>query len=482
MSENIHGFPKDFLWGGAFAANQMEGAYLEGGKGLCLADINEFTDTVALDKKCNTEVTTTFVKEALASQDRIFPKRRGTDFYHRYKEDLALLGKDGLGLNTYRTSVNWARIFPNGDETEPNEAGLVFYDSLFDEVLKNGMLPMITMSHYEMPIHLALEYNGWYNKKLIDFFFRFGKTLLDRYHGKVKHWIIVNQINLIRHESFNHLGIPEDRVENLDEAKMQGVVNEMIACARITEYAHKTYPDVSIGMMMCGGPAYAATCDPEDVLAALKRNQMEYFYGDVLLRGTIPGYAKRYFADHGFRIQISPEETEVLKNTSDFMSFSYYYTRVYDARCLRAGADAYRNEKLPANPWGWSVDPVGLRIMLNEYYDRYQKPIYITENGIGLKDVLGPDGKVHDLDYRVDYYRQHIAQMREAILDGVDLRGYYMWAPIDIVSCSSSEMSKRYGFVYVDLDDYGSGTGQRIKKDSYEWLEKVIRSNGEALD
>lgn len=481
MKEIPQGFPKDFMWGGAFAANQMEGAWQEGGKGLCLADINEFVDGVALDQKCNTEITTAFVQAAISSEDRIFPKRRGIDFYHRYKEDLALLGKDGLGLNTYRTSINWARIFPNGDEEQPNEEGLRFYDELFDEVIKNGMTPMITMSHYEMPVHLALEYNGWYNKKLIDFFFRFGKTLLDRYHGKVKHWIIVNQINLIRHESFNHLGIPEDRVENLEEAKMQGVVNEMISCAKITEYAHEHYPEVAIGMMMCGGPAYAATCDPEDILAALKRNQMEFFYSDVLLRGYIPGYARRYFADHNFHIEISAEESALLKNTSDFMSFSYYYTRVYDAACMKNGQDAYRNEKLPANPWGWSVDPVGLRILLNEYYDRYQKPIYITENGIGLKDELSPDGKIHD-PYRIDYYRQHIIQMREAIRDGVDLRGYYLWAPIDIVSCSSSEMSKRYGFVYVDLDDYGKGSGARIKKDSYEWLEKVIRSNGEDLD
>ena len=465
MKEIPQGFPKDFMWGGAFAANQMEGAWQEDGKGLCLADINEFVDGVALDQKCNTEITTAFVRAAISSEDRIFPKRRGIDFYHRYREDLALLGKDGLGLNTYRTSINWARIFPNGDEEQPNEAGLRFYDKLFDEVIKNGMTPMITMSHYEMPVHLALEYNGWCN----------------RYHSKVKHWIIVNQINLIRHESFNHLGIPEDRVENLEEAKMQGVVNEMISCAKITEYAHKHYPETAIGMMMCGGPAYAATCDPEDVLAALKRNQMEFFYSDVLLRGNIPGYAYRYFSDHGFHIEISAEENDLLKNTSDFMSFSYYYTRVYDAACMRNGQDAYRNEKLPANPWGWSVDPVGLRILLNEYYDRYQKPIYITENGIGLKDELSPDGKIHD-PYRIDYYRQHIIQMREAIRDGVDLRGYYLWAPIDIVSCSSSEMSKRYGFVYVDLDDYGKGSGARIKKDSYEWLEKAIRSNGEDLD
>lgn len=480
MKRNPHTFPKDFLWGGAFAANQMEGAYDEGGKGLCLADINEFVDNIAIDKKHNAEVTTDFINKALESKDRIFPKRHGNDFYHRYREDLALLGKDGLGLKTYRTSINWARIFPNGDDEAPNEEGLKYYDDLFDEVLKNRMIPMVTMSHYEMPLHLALEYYGWYNKKTIQFFYKYGKVILDRYHDKVKHWIVVNQINLIRHESFNHLGIPEDKVKNIKEAKMQGVINEMISSAMITKYAHENYPDVKIGMMLCGAPAYAASAKPEDVIATVKRNQMEYFYGDVLLRGYIPGYAYRYFEDNGYEIDISEKEHEALKNTSDFFSFSYYYTRVFDAETYEKGEDAYRNMNLPANPWGWSVDPIGLRVALNEYYDRYQKPIYITENGTGLKDALTEDRKIHD-DYRISYYREHIKQMKEAIHDGVDLRGYYIWAPIDIISCSSSEMSKRYGFVYVDLDDYGNGTYERIKKDSYDWLKAVISSNGEQL-
>lgn len=473
-------FKDNFLWGGAFAANQMEGAWQEGGKGACLADINEFVDNIELDKKCNTEISSTYVTDALASKDRIFPKRNGIDFYHTYKDDLKLLGKDGIGFNTYRTSINWARIFPNGDEKLPNEEGLRFYDDLIDEIIANGMEPLITMSHYEMPVNIALKYNGWYNKKTIDMFYHYGKTLLDRYHTKVKKWIVVNQINLIRHESFNHLGIPSDRFENLEEAKMQGVINEMISSAMITKYSHDNYPDVEVGMMLCGAGAYAASVDPEDVLATLKRNQMEYFYSDVLLRGYIPGYAYRYFKDHGFNIEISEQEHEVLKNTSDFFSFSYYYTRIFDKASEISGQDAYRNPKLPANPWGWSVDPVGLRIALNVYWDRYQKPIYITENGIGLKDEL-VDGKVHD-DYRIDYYKKHIEQMAEAIKDGVDLRGYYFWAPLDIVSCSSSEMSKRYGFIYVDRDNYGNGTNKRIKKDSYNWVQQVVKSNGNNLE
>ncbi len=473
-------FPKDFLWGGAFAANQMEGAYDVDGKGLCVADINEFRGDLPLEKRDNREITREYVKEALESTDRNFPKRKAIDFYHTYKEDLKMLGKDGLGMKTYRTSINWARIFPNGNETEPNEAGLKFYDDLIDEIIKNGMEPMITMSHYEMPLYLTTEYKGWYSYEVVDFFEKYGKTLLDRYHNKVKLWIIVNQINLIVHESFNHLGIAEDVVENVVEAKYQGVINEMISCARITKYSHDNYPDVQIGMMLCGGPSYAATCKPEDVFGAMKHNQMEYVYSDVLLRGTIPGYAWRFFEDNGWKINISREDEEMLQNTCDFFSFSYYYTDLCSKESWDNGNDRFRNKELPANPWGWSIDPVGLRTLLNEFYDRYQKPIYITENGIGCYDKL-EDGKIHD-PYRVEYYREHFKQMKEAIADGVDLRGYYAWGPLDIVSCSSSEMSKRYGFIYVDLDDYGKGTGKRIKKDSYDWYQKVIKSNGEDLD
>lgn len=472
------GFPENFMWGGAVAANQLEGAYDVDGKGLCVADINEFRDDVDITKKSNLEVTTDYIKEALASKDRIFPKRWGIDFYHTYKEDLKLLAE--LGLKTFRTSINWARIYPNGDDEKPNEAGLKFYDDLFDEIIKNGMEPMITISHYEIPLHLTTAYKGWYSREVIDFFEKYCRTVFDRYAGKVKYWIIVNQINLIVHESFNHLGVAADLVDDLLSAKYQAVHNEMVACARATKYAHDNYPDMEIGMMLCGGPAYAATCKPEDVLATQKHNQMEYFFSDVLLRGYYPGYALRFFEDHDIHVEFGEHDEEDFKNTCDFFSFSYYYTRICNKESYENGNEAIRNMELPANPWGWTIDPIGLRILLNEFYDRYQKPIYITENGVGYYDKL-EDGEIHD-SYRIEYYRDHIAQMKEAIKDGVDLRGYYAWGPIDIVSCSSSEMSKRYGFIYVDLDDYGKGSGKRIKKDSYAWMQKVIASNGEELD
>lgn len=478
MNRVPKGFPENFLWGGAVAANQLEGAYDIGGKGLCIADINEFVDGIALDKKCNKEVTSTYVQEALKSKERIFPKRWGIDFYHTYKEDLKLLA--GLGLKTFRTSINWTRIYPNGDETEPNEAGLRFYDNLIDEIIKNGMEPMITISHYEMPLHLTTAYKGWYSRETIDFFVTYCRTLFDRYKGKVKYWIIVNQINLITHESFNHLGIAEDLVDDIVSAKYQGVHNEMVACALATKYAHEVNPDYQIGMMLCGLIAYPATCKPEDIFATLRKNQMEYFFSDVLLRGYYPGYALRYFEDNNIHVEFGEGDEEALKHTADFMSFSYYYTTICDAESIRSGKGDYRNPELPANPWGWSIDPIGLRTYLNLFYDRYHCPIYITENGIGYHDKLEADGTIHD-PYRVDYFKAHIEQMKEAIKDGVDLRGYYAWGPIDIVSCSSCEMSKRYGFIYVDIDDYGKGSGKRYLKDSYAWMKKVIASNGEDL-
>lgn len=477
MNSVPKGFPENFLWGGAVAANQLEGAYDVGGKGLCVADINEFVDNVDITKKSNGEITSDYIEEAIKSDNKIFPKRWGIDFYHTYKEDLKLLSE--LGLKTFRTSINWARIFPNGYDEEPNEQGLEFYDNLIDEIIKNGMEPMITISHYEMPLSLTTEYLGWYSREVITFFEKYCKVLFDRYANRVKLWIIVNQINLIGHESFNHLGIAEDRVDDLLSAKYQAVHNEMVACARATKYAHDNYPELQIGMMLCGGPSYAASSKPEDQLAALKHNQMEYFYSDVLLRGYYPGYAFRFFKDHQINVEFGENDEEDLKEVCDFFSFSYYYTRMVSKESYENGNQAIRNMELPANPWGWTIDPIGLRILLNEFWDRYQKPIYITENGVGYYDELIND-KIQD-SYRVDYYRAHIQQMKEAIEDGVDIRGYYAWGPIDIVSCSSSEMSKRYGFIYVDIDDYGKGSGRRIKKNSFQWYQNVIKTNGEEL-
>lgn len=483
MKQAAQGFPKDFLWGGAIAANQAEGAFLEGGKGWCVADILKVQDQGDLKKKSNKETTIKDIEFAMQDQNGYYPKRYGIDFYHTYKEDLKLLAE--TGMKTFRTSINWARIYPNGDDEMPNEEGLQFYDELIDEIIKNGMVPLITLSHYEMPLHLAVEYDGWYNRKTIDFFVKYCETCFRRYKDKVKYWILVNQINLIHHESFNHLGIPADRVENLLEAKYQGIHNECTACAIATKIGHEINPDFRLGMMVYDGLSEPLTCKPEDVLANMLRNQREYFFSDLLLRGTYPGYMIRYFSDHHLNIDIRPEDEQVLReNTADFLAISYYYTICASAESTSTDDinddGALMNPHIDASEWGWGIDPLGLRTVLNTYYDRYQKPIIIAENGYGTFDMISEDGQIHD-EKRISYLRQHVEQMKEAIKDGVEVIGYYPWGPIDIVSCSSSEMSKRYGFIYVDQDDYGQGSKKRMKKDSFYWYQRVIASNGEEL-
>ena len=472
------GFKEGFLWGGAVAANQCEGAWQEGGKGWSVADILRYRNDIPLEKRYNEEITTKEIEAAVQDKEGVYPKRWGIDFYHTYKDDLKLLRE--TGMNAFRTSIAWSRIFPNGDDEKPNEDGLKFYDALIDEIIANGMEPVITISHYEMPLNLTTSYTGWYSRELIDFFVRYCETLFDRYGDKVKYWIIVNQINMIVHESFNHLGIAEDKVDNLLETKYQGVHNEMVACAKATKYARENVKGVRIGMMFADGLTYAATCKPEDVFANYRRNQMEYFYGDVLLRGEYPGYAFRFFDDRGIHIEFGEGDAEILKNTADFMAMSYYYTAIADAESVQKKKTSFKNPYIKHSAWGWGIDPIGLRTKLNMYWDRYQLPIMIAENGFGHHDELEDDGSIHD-DYRIHYLKAHVEQMKEAVLDGVDVFGYFPWGPIDIISCTSSEISKRYGFIYVDQDDYGKGSKKRSLKDSYNWYKKVIASNGKEI-
>ncbi|MDN3101254.1 family 1 glycosylhydrolase [Enterococcus faecalis] len=445
---------------------------------MSVADINRFRADIDIKKKGNKEISTADIEAALNDKEGIYPKRTGIDFYHTFEEDLALLAE--TGMNSFRTSISWARIFPKGDEAEPNEEGLAFYDSLIDAIIKNGMEPLITISHYEMPLYLATEYNGWFNRKLIDFYTNFAETVFKRYKNKVNYWILVNQMNLITHESFNHLGIPSDRVENLMEVKYQGAHNELVACGRAIRIGKNINSDFQIGMMSYYGNTYPATCKPEDVLASLKYNQMEFFYSDILTRGKYPNYAYRFFEEKGINIEFGSEDEEDFKNTVDFVTFSYYYTQITDAKRLKTNKPTTTNPYLKQNDWGGSYDPIGLRVALNEWYDRYQLPIMITENGMGFYEELNENNYIQD-DYRINFFKNHITEMKEAIQDGVEVIGFYPWGPIDLVSCSSSEMSKRYGFIYVDLDDYGQGSGKRYKKASFEWYKNVVLSNGEQL-
>lgn len=471
-------FPQGFLWGGAIAANQAEGAFNEDGKGLSLADFHVFGKKEKfIDKSEDASIKNT-EDQLIIIDNENYPKQRGVDFYHHYKEDIALMKE--MGFKCFRTSIAWSRIFPNGDDEYPNEKGLRFYDNLINELVKNGIEPIITLSHYEMPINLILKYNGWLSRKTIDYFLNFSKIVLDRYHDRVKYWITFNQINLL---GFNSLSFLEDSEKNTLEMTYQAVHHQFIAQAKIKEYSKKYSDHIMVGTMLSDKIAYAATCKPEDEVFNLRKNQMQYFFADVSMRGEYPNYAMRYFEENGININIEKTDIDVLRNNvMDYLSFSYYYTKINDStKNSYLPMDKCENPYLKQSDWGWAIDPIGLRIALNNYYDRYQCPLMITENGFGAVDKVESDGSIND-DYRIDYLRSHIIQMKEAIKDGVDLIGYTMWSPMDIVSCGTSEMKKRYGLIYVDLDDYGNGTMNRTKKKSFYWYKKVIESNGEDLD
>lgn len=475
------GFPKDFLWAGAFAACQFEGAYDADGRGLSTSDIHLYDknlDRTHIEHEGGG--TLDGIKKAIADTAGYYPKRHGIDFYHTYPDDLKLMQE--LGLKAFRTSIAWSRIFPKGDETEPNEAGLRFYDGLIDEIIRCGMEPIITMSHYDIPIHLVTEYGGFANPKCIDFFERYGEVLLKRYKGKVKYWIVFNQVNLVPTVRFGSLGIYDDQAENMDELMYQAVHYQFIAAAKVKKLGKEIDPDAQIGTMLADCTFYPATCKPKDVVFAMKRNRMQYFFSDVQLRGNYPGYALRFFEENGIRLKITEEDEKLLaENTMDFLAISYYYSRILDAEKHTMSADsADQNPFLEPTPWEWRVDPLGFYNCLSQYWDRYQVPLMVAENGIGALDKVEDDGSIHD-PYRVAYYDKHIRAIKECVKDGVEITAYCMWAPIDIVSSSSAEMSKRYGFVYVDLDDLGKGSGKRTKKDSFAWYQNVIRTNGDEL-
>lgn len=465
-------FPQDFLWGGAVAANQCEGAYNEDGKGLSVQDV--------LPQGLKGPVTDGPTPDNL--------KLAGIDFYHRYKEDIKLFAE--MGFRVFRISIAWSRIFPNGDEHVPNEAGLRFYDDLFDECLKYNIEPLVTISHYETPLHLAREYNGWTNRKMITFYERYVRVLFSRYKDKVKYWLTFNEINSVLHSPFMSGGICTPKEELSEQDLYQAVHHELVASALATKIAHEIIPDCQVGCMILSMPIYPLTPDPNDVIASMKSMHQNDFFGDVHVRGTYPGYMLRYFREHDITIQMEPEDEEILKNTVDFVSFSYYLSVCESADPKYESGEGniiggIPNPYLPASEWGWQIDPQGLRYILNRYYDRYQKPLFVVENGLGAMDKLvkDEDGNltVQD-DYRIQYMRDHIIQIREAIEDGIPVMGYTAWGCIDLVSASTAQLSKRYGMIYVDRNDDGTGTLNRYKKKSFDWYKKVITTNGEYLE
>ena len=482
-------FPEGFLWGGASAANQLEGGWNEGGKGLSVADVYTFDSSLPKEKWLDQWLMMTHdqVKEAMNPDSKLYyPKRVGNDFYHHYKEDIRLFGE--MGFKCYRMSIAWTRIFPRGDEAEPNEAGLAFYDSVFDECAKYGIQPMVSLSHYEMPLTLGVEYGGWANRKLIDFYVKFATTCFKRYKDKVKYWLTFNEINCIKHHLFVSAGIVEENCENIEQKRWQSAHHQFVASALATKYCHEIIPDSKVGCMVSYQLLVPYSCDPDDIQKTVDEQRMSLIFTDVQARGYYPAYAARFFEKKGVKLEVQQGDEEIMRMYPvDFISFSYYMSSAISAHAdQHTGAvgnmlgNSVVNPYLESSEWGWQIDPKGLRTALNQLYDRYQKPLFIAENGLGAVDKIEPDGSIND-DYRIAYLRKHIEQMKEAIEDGVELFGYTSWGCIDMISASTSQISKRYGFIYVNQDDDGNGTRQRRKKKSFDWYKKVIATNGEDL-
>jgi len=480
-------FSDGFLWGGAIAANQAEGAWQEDGKGWSISDVRIYNRNVDR-KKLDKERVMTEQKLAAALAEKgygQYPKRYGIDFYHHYKEDIALFAE--MGFKIFRTSIAWTRIFPNGDEEIPNEAGLKFYEEVFEECRKYGMKVLVTLHHNEMPLHLVEAYGGWKNRKLVAFFERYARTAFERFKNLVEYWIPFNEMNAANFNPFHGVGAIADREINLQQAAYQGVHHQFLANALSIKAAREIMPENKVGGMIARFTTYPATCKPEDVMQMTQDDQYNnFFYTDIMARGEYPKYMERYFREKEIEVVMEPKDADILKKyTVDFLAFSYYMSIVSSAEDAGEKTNANlitggKNPFLESSEWGWQIDPVGLRYTLNQLYDRYNLPLFIAENGLGAQDKLEESGEVHD-PYRIDYLRKHVEQMREAVEDGVDLAGYTWWGPIDIISAGTSEMSKRYGFIYVDRDDLGNGSLKRYRKDSFYYYKQVIKSNGEDL-
>lgn len=477
MAEDKREFPKDFLWGGAVAAHQLEGGYQDGGKGLSIADLFTLGDK---------DHPRTITKKIEA--DQYYPNHKAIDFYHRYPEDIKLFAE--MGFKCFRTSIAWSRIFPNGDEAEPNEEGLKFYDDLFDECLKYDIQPVVTLSHFEIPLHLVQEYGGWRDRKLIKFFVHFADVCFKRYHNKVKYWMTFNEINnQTDFEAAGHLytdsGIVPEEGEDNEKLMYQAAHYELVASAQAVKLGHQLDPDLQIGSMIAMCPIYPLTSKPEDILFAQRAMQTRYWFSDVHANGFYPQWLLKFFEKKNFKLDITTADLAQLKEgTVDYIGFSYYmsFTVKYTGHeDYNEAHDLVPNPYVKASEWGWQIDPTGLRYALNWFTDRYHLPLFVVENGLGAVDQLTEDHKVHD-DYRIKYMHDHILQMKRAVLDdGVDLMGYTPWGCIDLVSAGTGEMSKRYGFIYVDEDDHGNGSLDRYRKDSFYWFKNVIETNGAEL-
>ncbi|MDO5411105.1 MAG: 6-phospho-beta-glucosidase [Lachnospiraceae bacterium] len=482
MTANQNKLPENFLWGGAVAAHQLEGGWNKGGKGPSVSDVltggahgvaRRITDGVI--------------------PGEYYPNHEAIDFYGNYKEDIALFAE--MGFKCFRTSIAWTRIFPNGDEAEPNEEGLKFYDDMFDELLKYGIEPVITLSHFEMPYHLAKKYGGWMNRQIIDFFVKYAVTVMERYKNKVKYWMTFNEINNqsnVDNDIFGwtNSGVKFSEYENKKEAMYQAAHHELIASALVVKKGHEINPDMQIGCMCSFVPFYPYSCNPDDVMMATECMHERFHFSDTHVRGHYPAFSLKEWEREGIHIKMEPGDDAILaEGKVDYIGFSYYMTNVVksdvcnDTSGSTDGSNPHsvKNPYVKASDWGWQIDPVGLRYALNTLYERYELPLFIVENGFGAIDILKED-KTCDDSYRIDYLKAHIEEMKKAvILDGVDLMGYTPWGCIDLVSFTTGELKKRYGFIYVDKNDDGTGDGKRYKKESFDWYKHVIETNGEEL-
>lgn len=480
-------FPSDFLWGVAFAANQAEGGYDADGKGLSQADVVPFakaTDYVDLHELMS-PTPERIARAAATAGTAGYPKRNGSLFYERWEEDVELFAT--LGIRALRLSIAWARIFPNGDDAEPNEAGLAFYERLFARLRERGIEPVVTMSHYEMPLHLVTEYGGWSNRAVVGLFERYAETILGRYRGLVRYWLTFNEINTTIIEPYTGGGIVDDGSADRAQRAHQALHHQFLASARAVALAHEIDPEAKVGCMLARMLHYPASSDPADVQQAQHDNDLNLVHTDVQVRGAYPGLIRRFWRENGIEVHMEPGDEEILAaGTVDFLSFSYYMTLVSAVDPTQYGAtggnlfSTIKNPHLETSEWGWHLDPIGIRIALTDLWTRYQVPLFIVENGLGASDRVEADGSIQD-DYRIDYMRRHLGQVAEAVADGVELMGYTVWGGIDIVSASTSQMTKRYGVIHVDLDDEGQGSGDRTPKASFDWYRGVIASDGAAL-
>lgn len=467
------GFPENFLWGGAVAANQCEGAWREGGKGPSIMDVLQHGVH---------SLPTEGIQPGL-----YYPSHESVDFYHRYREDLKLM--EELNFKVFRTSIGWSRIYPTGMEKEPNEEGLRFYDNLFDEIHSRGMEPLVTISHFEMPLYLSERYNGWESRELIPLFEKYCRTVLTRFGKKVKYWLTFNEINNVHTMPYAAAGIRIDRASNKAEEQQmiyQAAHNMFVANAKAVKMCHEMLPEALMGCMLSFSGVHPNSSRPEDVYATMEIEERSYFFSDVMMRGAYPWYTRKLMERQGVQFRMEQKDLELIReNTNDFLSFSYYRSTTIKDGVMTTGhtggVKGIDNPYLDTTPWGWQIDPTGLRIVLEKLYDRYGKKLFIAENGLGARDeVVMEQGekRIHD-NYRIDYIHRHIRAIEEAIADGIEVMGYAYWGPFDIVSAGTGEMEKRYGFVYIDKDNEGNGSLERIKKDSFAWMARLVDLNGD---